>query len=151
VDHPHGLVCPWVYDARTNDHGRAVRMGARLFESPALPDHPELAAYAIARPDQLNPDPTTPRHADDLVVGLEREQVPRFGALLAVLIAAGPPPGRGPEDVVCEVLSTFPAPLARVLAAYGLGRFRVTQKAILSDPADVYRSENARAEDWVMV
>jgi 4-alpha-glucanotransferase len=151
VDHPHGLVCPWVYDARTNDHGRAVRMGARLFESPALPDHPELAAYAIARPDQLNPDPTTPRHADDLVVALEPQQVRRYGILLDVVIATARAHGRGPEDVACEVLSTLPAPLARVLAAYGLGRFRVTQKAVLSDPADVYRSENARAEDWVMV
>jgi len=151
VDHPHGLVCPWVYDARTNDHGRAVRMGARLFESPALPDHPELAAYAIARPDQLNPDPTTPRHADDLVVALEPEQVRRYGILLDVVMATARAHGRCPEDVACEVLSTLPAPLARVLAAYGLGRFRVTQKAVLSDPADVYRSENARAEDWVMV
>ena len=151
VDHPHGLVCPWVYDARTNDHGRAVRMGARLFESPALPDHPELAAYAIARPDQLNPDPTTPRHADDLVVALEPEQVRRYGILLDVVIATARAHGRGPEDVACEVLSTLPFPLARVLAAHGLGRFRVTQKAVLSDPADVYRSENARAEDWVMV
>jgi 4-alpha-glucanotransferase len=52
---------------------------------------------------------------------------------------------------VCEVLSTLPTPLARVLAAHGLGRFRVTQKAVLSDPHDVYRSENARPEDWVMV
>jgi 4-alpha-glucanotransferase len=151
VDHPHGLVCPWVYDARTNDHGRAVRMGARLFESPALPDHPELAAYAIARPDQLNPDPSTPRHADDLVVALEPEQVRRYGILLDVVIATARAHGRGPADVACEVLSTLPAPLARVLAAHGLGRFRVTQKAVLSDRADVYRSENARPEDWVMV
>jgi 4-alpha-glucanotransferase len=38
-----------------------------------------------------------------------------------------------------------------VLARYGLGRFRVSQKADLANPADVYRSENARPEDWVML
>ena len=151
VDHPHGLVCPWVYDARGGDEARAVRAGARLFESPALADHPELATYAIARPDQINPDPHTPRHADDWVVALDPDQVRRYGVLLEVIVAAARARGRGAEDVVCEVLSTLPTPLARVLAAHGLGRFRVTQKAVLSNPADVYRSENARPEDWVMV
>ena len=151
VDHPHGLVCPWVYDARTGDDARAVKTGARLFESPALRDHPELAAYAIARPDQLNPDPRTPRYADDWVVALDPGQVRRYAVLVDVIVAAARAQGRGAEDVVCEVLSTLPTPLARVLATHGLGRFRVTQKAMLSNPADVYRSENARPEDRVMV
>jgi hypothetical protein len=34
---------------------------------------------------------------------------------------------------------------------HGLGRFRVTQKADLRDPRDGYRSENANAEDWIMI
>jgi len=34
---------------------------------------------------------------------------------------------------------------------YGLGRFRITQKADLDNPADVYRSENAAPEDWIML
>ena len=59
--------------------------------------------------------------------------------------------GRDQQDVLCEVLSTQPYPLGRVLARHGLGRFRVTQKARLDDPHDVYRSENARPEDWIMV
>src|SRR6185503_2670501 len=50
VDHPHGWVCPWVYQ-------EDVRAGARLFESP---DVPALAPYARVRVDQL--DPTRPRH-----------------------------------------------------------------------------------------
>ncbi len=37
------------------------------------------------------------------------------------------------------------------MARHHLGRFRVTQKANLDDPSDVYRSENARPEDWIMV
>ena len=151
VDHPHGLVCPWVYDARLGDDALAVREGARLFESPALPDHPELAALAIARPDQLNPDPRTPRHADEWVVALEAEQVHRYGVLVDAIVGAARRHGRGPEDIICEILSTLPTPLARVLASHGLGRFRVTQKAALADPRDVYRSENARPEDWGMV
>ena len=149
IDHPHGLVCPWVYDARAGD--AAVRAGARLFESPALPDHPDLAAYAMVRPSQLDPDPGTPRYAEQWVVDLEPAQVESYGVLLDAIIRTARRHGHRAEDVVCEVLSTLPTPLARVLAAHGLGRFRVTQKAVLSDPRDVYRSENARPEDWVMV
>jgi 4-alpha-glucanotransferase len=151
IDHPHGLVCPWVYDPRLGDDARAVMEGARLFESPALADHPELAELAIVRPDQLNPDPRTPRHADDWVVALDAEQVRRYAVLVDVVAAVARRHGRGAEHIVAEILSTLPLPLARVLASYGLGRFRVTQKAALADPLDVYRSENARPEDWMMV
>ncbi len=151
IDHPHGLVCPWVYDARSGDGARAVRAGARLFESPALPDHPELAAFAIVRPDQLNPDPGTPRYADDWVTQLEPSQVRAYGVLLDAVVETARRHDHRAEDLACEVLSTLPTPLACVLDAHGLGRFRVTQKAVLSDPNDVYRSENARPEDWVMV
>jgi 4-alpha-glucanotransferase len=38
-----------------------------------------------------------------------------------------------------------------VLARFGLGRWRVFQKADLDDPADVYRPENAAPADWVML
>jgi len=137
IDHPHGLVCPWVYDGD-------VRAGARLFESP---DRPVLDRFAFVRRDQLNPDPHTTRWADDWVTHLEPDQVRSYGVLLDAVVAAA----RGTENVVCEVLSTLPTPLACVLQAHGLGRFRVTQKAVLSDPSDVYRSENARPEDWAMV
>ncbi len=44
IDHPHGLVCPWVY---TDD----VVAGGRLFGSPERPD---LAHHAITRIDQLD-------------------------------------------------------------------------------------------------
>ena len=151
VDHPHGLVCPWVYDRSGGDDARGVRAGARLFESPGLPDHPALDRFAIVTRAQLNPDPQTPRWADDWVTHLEPDQVRSYGVLLDEVVAAARRHGRGAEDVVCEVLSTLPTPLACVLAAHGLGRFRVTQKAVLSDPSDVYRSENARPADWAMV
>lgn len=151
VDHPHGLVDPWVYDPRDPDPLHAVQAGARLLSSPDLPDHPALAAIAIARSDQLNPDPATPRHADAWVVALEDAQVERYGALFAEVLAAARAHGASEADVVCEVLSTQPYPLARVLERHGLGRFRVTQKADLRDPRDVYRGENARPADWIMV
>jgi hypothetical protein len=95
VDHPHGLVCPWVYDARRGDDACAVRDGARLFESPALPDHPELSAFAIARPDQVNPDPRTPRYADEWVVALDAEQVHQYAVLVDAIVAAARRHGRG--------------------------------------------------------
>jgi 4-alpha-glucanotransferase len=158
VDHPHGLVCPWVY--RVGPHGPtgpagerdpylAVQSGARLFESPCLSDHPWLADLAIARIDQL--DLQQPRHADNWVVELDDDQVRRYGAQLDVVLAAAAAHGRAAGDVLCEVLSTQPYPLQRVLQSHGLGRFRVTQKADLINPNDVYRSENAAPADWVML
>ncbi|HSP77386.1 MAG TPA: 4-alpha-glucanotransferase, partial [Myxococcaceae bacterium] len=149
VDHPHGLVCPWVYRADLPDALYAVQHGARLFSSPDLPEHPELARYAIASPEQL--ERSVPRHADGWVRELSPAQVRRYSALFDALIAAAHANGRKVSDLLCEVLSTMPSPLQRVLAEYGLGRFRVTQKADLDNPRDVYRTENAEPADWVML
>lgn len=148
VDHPHGWVCPWVY--RTDEERFrlepewAVQQGARLFAAPELVDHPRLAAFALVRPDQL--DRALPRYADGWVSHLEPEQVDRYATLFDLLVDARPASG-----LVCEVLSTLPNPLAKVLERHGLGRFRVLQKAKLDDPRDVYRSENAGPSDWVML
>jgi 4-alpha-glucanotransferase len=149
IDHPHGLVCPWVYRAGEPDALRAVQTGARLFDSPDLPDHPELARYAIAAARQL--DRAVPRHADGWVRTLTPEQVRHYSMLFDTIVMSARRNGRELTDLLAEVLSTQPYPLQRVLAQYGLGRFRVTQKANLQDPSDVYRSENAAPEDWVMV
>jgi 4-alpha-glucanotransferase len=146
VDHPHGLIDPWVYSADEADPLAAVQAGARLFSSP---DRPELARWAIARPDQL--DRTQSLHADGWVRELEPEQVERYGAMFDVLVDASLARGRGAEEIIAEVLSTQPYPVKRVLERHGLGRFRVTQKSSLTDPADVYRAENARPQDWIMV
>ncbi|MBI5014984.1 MAG: 4-alpha-glucanotransferase [Deltaproteobacteria bacterium] len=146
VDHPHGLICPWVYRAEQVDPLAAVAAGVRLFASP---DHPDLAAFAIPRRDQINWD--RPRHADDWVRDLEPAQVARYGVLFDVILDAARGNGRESHKIVCEILSTQPYPIRRVLERCGLGRFRVTQKADLDDPADVYRSENAQPEDWIML
>ncbi|HZR80970.1 MAG TPA: 4-alpha-glucanotransferase [Candidatus Binatia bacterium] len=151
IDHPHGLVCPWVYPADARDPDVAVARGARLFESPAVAEHPALARFAIARPDQLARDPRVPRHADDWVRALEPEQIDRYAVLLDDVVEAARAAGRGADDVACEVLSTCPTPLRLVLERHRLGRFRVTQKAMLDDPSDVYRTENASPADWVMI
>ncbi|RKH08792.1 4-alpha-glucanotransferase [Corallococcus sp. CA053C] len=149
IDHPHGLVCPWVYRAGSQDPLRAVQGGARLFSSPDLPDHPELSRYALVAPEQL--DRSQPRHADGWVKSLTPEQVRRYALLFDTVVRAARERGRAREDVLCEVLSTLPFELSQVMARDGLGRFRVTQKADLNNPADVYRSENVAPEDWVMV
>lgn len=151
VDHPHGLVDPWVYRADDPDPLHAVQHGARLFGSPALPDHPALAAFAIAGAGDLSPDPRTARWADDWVVRLSDAQVDRYAILADALLATAQGAGHGREDVAWEVLSTLPHPLARVLARHGAGRFRVTQKADPGDPRDPYRSENAEPADWIMI
>src|SRR5690606_21764060 len=121
VDHPHGLVCPWVYRTGQPDPYKAVQGGARLFESPDLPDHPDLAAFAIARSEQL--DPTRPRHADDWVQALDDYQVRQYSAQLDVILAAGADHGRAASDAMSEVLSAQPYPLGRVFRSHGLGRF----------------------------
>lgn len=149
VDHPHGYICPWVYDAHDPDPLRAVAAGARLHESPDLPDHPDLAQYAIARPEQI--DRGVERYADGWVRELDDAQVTRYARHLDVLIEAAKAFGRADGDILCEVLSTQPYPLARVMQRYGLGRFRVTQKADPNDPTDVYLTELAQPGDWVML
>ncbi|HVV49999.1 MAG TPA: 4-alpha-glucanotransferase [Polyangia bacterium] len=151
IDHPHGLVCPWVYDARHPDPALAVGHGARLFCSPGLADHPDLARVAIPRPEQLSSDPGVVRYADDWVRRLDDEQVARYGVLFDSLMGEVAAAGRQAADVVCEVLSTWPYPLRRVMERHGLGRFCVTQKADLMRADDVYRSENAGPRDWIMV
>jgi 4-alpha-glucanotransferase len=151
VDHPHGLICPWVYDAADPDPAAAVGRGARLFESPDLPDHPRLAALAIPTHAQLSADPGIARYADDWVRELSEQQVDRYGVLFDGMMAQVRAAGRSVADVICEVLSTWPYPLRRVMQRHGLGRFRVTQKADLARADDVYRAENAAPHDWVMV
>ncbi|MFL5436409.1 MAG: 4-alpha-glucanotransferase [Myxococcales bacterium] len=146
IDHPHGLIDPWVYPTGEPDPFHAVQNGARLFSSP---DVAHLAAHAIARDDQL--DRTLPRHADGWVRDLSDEQVSRYAILFDALVEAARTHGLETDDLVAEVLSTLPYPVGRVIARHGLGRFRVLQKMRLDDPGDVYRSENARPEDWIMV
>ncbi len=148
IDHPHGLVTPWVY--RDDGHPQlAVRSGTRLFAAPDLPDFPELAPLAIARSEQL--DLSLRRHADGFVRALDEGQVERYGVLLDALMELARAAGLGPEAVPCEILSTQPYPLQRVIERQGLGRFRVTQKADLDRADDVYRGENARPEDWILL
>jgi hypothetical protein len=149
IDHPHGHICPWVYDARLPSSLAAVTAGARLHESPDLVDHPALAPYAIARPDQI--DRSVARYAEGWVRDLDDAQVERYARQLDVLIDAAKQFGRAPDDVLCEVLSTCPYPLLRVLRRFGFGRFRVTQKADPLDPTDVYRTDLAVKGDWVML
>ncbi|HVR61174.1 MAG TPA: 4-alpha-glucanotransferase [Polyangia bacterium] len=151
IDHPHGLVCPWVYAAADPDPAAAVGRGARLRCSPNLADHPALAAIAIPTADQLARDPGVTRYADDWVRALRDDQVARYGVLFDALMARVRTSGRRQADVVCEVLSTWPYPLRRVMDRYGLGRFCVTQKADPARADDVYRGDNASARDWIMV
>jgi 4-alpha-glucanotransferase len=151
IDHPHGLVCPWVYAANDPDPYAAVARGARLFCSPNLADHPQLMRFAIPTADQLSGDPGILRYADDWVQNLREDQVTAYGVLFDALVARVSATGRKVSDVVCEVLSTWPYPLRRVMERYGLGRFCVLQKADLARADDVYRAENASERDWIML
>jgi 4-alpha-glucanotransferase len=148
LDHPHGWVCPWVYRTDAGDPGVAVRAGARLHESPDLPDHPALAGFARVRPGQI--DRSLPRHDDAWVRALEPAQVDAYDAVVGRVLERARLRGVGPDRLVVEVLSTCPRPLAEVLARHGLGRFRVTQKSRVTVADDVYRADNARPPDWVM-
>lgn len=149
IDHPHGWVDPWVYRADDPDPFHAVQHGARLFSSPDEPDHPQLHTFAIARPEQI--DLSQPRHGDHRVCTLEESQVARYALLVDTIVSGSTSLGRAVDTMACEVLSTLPYPIQRVLMRGGLGRFRVTQKANLDDPTDVYRIENAKPEDWIML
>ncbi|HEY9678552.1 MAG TPA: 4-alpha-glucanotransferase [Drouetiella sp.] len=151
LDHPHGLVDPWVYDSTSDNALHAVQHGARLFSSPNLDNQKRLAEFSIARADQLNPNSQTPRYADDWVVALTDEQIQRYSVLIDTVIDVMAKQGSPASDVVCEVLSTCPFPLKMVMKKHSLGRFRVTQKASLTNKEDGYRSENSNPSDWIMV
>lgn len=148
LDHPHGLICPWVYRTDDPDPLHAVQNGARLFASPDLQDHPKLNRFAIIRPDQINRG--RQRYADDWVRELTTEQEERYASVMDILMKVAQVHDRKKEDILCEVLSTQPYPLERVMQRHELGRFRVTQKANLNEAQDVYRSENALPQDWIM-
>jgi 4-alpha-glucanotransferase len=149
IDHPHGLVCPWVYDGTAPDPWVAVVNGARLFETPASPEHPTLAELAIVEPSQI--DPRVPAYDDAHVVAITPAQLVQYERLVEVIMDCAREGGRTENDILCEVLSTCPAPLAAVMKEYGLGRFRVTQKCSTVDPDDGYRGENAEGHDWIMI
>jgi 4-alpha-glucanotransferase len=154
IDHPHGIVCPWVYRTDLAEPGGdplpAVRAGARLYASPDLPDHPALARYAIAARGDLAPaQETRPRHADDWVRTLAPAQIARYAQLLDRVMAAAHAPGAAAKEICAEILSTCPFPLAEVMKRHGLGRLRVVQKADPDDPRDPYRSETAAPADWI--
>lgn len=148
VDHPHGWVCPWVYRSDLADPFVAVQQGARLFSAPHLPDHPALRAFAQVTARQI--DAAEARHADHWVKALTPEQIDAYAQLFSCLVGPEGASSRG-HDLACEVLSTLPRPLARVLDRFGLGRFRVLQKVDPHDPTDLYRSERAEPADWIML
>jgi 4-alpha-glucanotransferase len=143
IDHPHGIVCPWIYKADEPDSLRAVQQGARLFESPNVADHPGLAKYSHVTPEQLNSH--IPRYGDAWVASLTDEQIEKYAVIVQLI------KDRVQGDVICEVLSSCPFPLKAILQKHKLGRFRVTQKAQPHMDRDVYRSNNAQPEDWIMV
>jgi len=146
VDHPQGWVCPWVYRTDNPNPFQAVQNGARLFASPDLSDHLQLREFSLVQAEQLKRD--LPRHADHWVRELDEKQVTRYASLFSRL---APHDMTGRQEVMCEVLSTMPYPLRRVMERYGLGRFRVLQNADPNDPYDVYRSDNAQPADWIML
>jgi len=149
IDHPHGWIDPWVYRADTADPLEAVQHGARLFSSPDAAEHPALAGWAIARADQIDRD--VEPHADRRVGGLDDAQVEAYGRLFSLIVERLQAHGRPRTSIACEVLSTMPYPVQRVLDRFHLGRFRVTSRLKLDDPTDVYRIEHARPADWIML
>jgi len=151
IDHPHGLVCPWVYRTDDPDPLHAVQHGARLFASPDLPDHPELARYSLVTRSDLAPEPRHPRYEDDWVRSLTDEQIKRHAVIFDVLVDTVRAQGGQVGDIACEVLSTCPSPLAAVVSRHGLGRFRVVQKADPGNVRDPYRTAVASPADWVML
>src|SRR5690554_763741 len=150
IDHPHGLVCPWVYKLSDPDPYHSVQNGARLFSSPNLSDHPDLAKYSIVSPQQISTDPDCKRYDDNRVQNLTDEQTDRYAVMLDLILELAKKAGVSQDDILCEVLSTWPYPLRQVMTRRGLGRFCVTQKADPFNSRDVYRRENTSPQDWIM-
>lgn len=149
IDHPHGIVCPWIYKDDDPDALHAVQNGSRLFESPEVAEHPALAKFSVVSPDQLNKH--IPRYGDAWVAKLTDEQIEKFATIVQLIKNRMVAAGFEVRDLICEVLSSCPFPLKSVLQKHQLGRFRVTQKAQPHNERDVYRSDNAQSDDWIMV
>ncbi len=149
IDHPHGLIYPWVYHSETGDDFHAVRSGARLYASPDLPDHPQLAQFSLVSGEQL--ERKLPRHADGWVRQLTEEQTREFSLPLRTIVEAAKAHQQPMSHVACEVLSTWPSPLRAAMEQSGMGRFCVTQKADPNDAHDVYRATNTAPPDWIML
>ena len=155
VDHPHGLVDPWVYRVPGGD-GRRPTMRTRRC-APArgssrrriCPIIRGCRRFAIAR--DVAPRPRRLRWADGWVRALDDGEVDRYAALFDRVVDRARRAGHRAGDLLCEVLSTWPYPFRRVMEREELGRLCVTQKANLDDPRDVYRGENTRPQDWIMV
>ena len=101
------------YRADDPDPFRAVRHGARLYSAPDLPDHPGLRRFSLVRPDQLNRDAGYPPFGDDHVKDLLPEQIERYAVLIDAVLESAKCTGRRPDDILCEVLSTWPTPRSR--------------------------------------
>ena len=121
---------------------------ARAFDSPDGPD-PDLARWAIARHGDLAPAAHSP-FADDWVRQLDDAQVARYSRLFDVLVTLCEGRGAARDVFAAEVLSTCPYPLGRVFMRHGFGRFRVIQKADLTNSGDVYRTDLAQPDDWLL-
>jgi 4-alpha-glucanotransferase len=149
IDHPHGLVCPWVYQSDAGRAGHPVAHGARLFSAFGVEGHEALVRHDIPRPEQI--DRAVRPWDDHRVRDLEPDQVARYALLFDEVTRAARRAGADPDALTCEVLSTLPAPLGAVLARFGLGRLRVTGKIDPADPGDPYRIEAAAPPDWAMI
>lgn len=150
IDHPHGLVCPWVYRIDIDNPYTAVQNGARLFSSPNLADHPDLKKFSIVREDQLNPDPNYLRYGEQWEQNFTEEQVNQYATVIDLILNEAYAHNLQKEDILCEVLSTWPNPLRAVMTNRNLGRFCVTQKTDPNNPTDIYRRENTGPQDWIM-
>lgn len=148
IDHPQGWIDPWVYRSDDPDPVHAVQNGARLFSSPDEVEHPTLGAHAIADAQQIDLDQLP--FADARVKQLRDAQVESYARLIDIVVQETIQHSGSFKPIACEILSTLPYPVRRVLDRYHLGRFRVVQKAKLDLPSDVYRIENAQAQDWIM-
>lgn len=169
IDHPHGYVDPWVY---RHDFSKRilsafdepsvkevfklntpnVQQGARLFSTLKSDKHASLKRFAKIKPNALNSDLDVKAYYDNWVKTLSDSDVKCYSELMDVIIETAKKQGLNTDKIIPEVLSTCPFPLYAVLEKHGLGRLRVIQKA---DPrpenkAHVYRSENARPQDWLM-
>jgi len=115
---------------------------------PNLPHHPDLRAFSYVEEQQL--DTAGALHADHWVEYLTPEQVDAYAQVFSCLVS---PDGTLScrHDLGCEVLSTLPLPLKQVMERFGLGRFRVLQKADPHNPTDVYRSDRAEPIEWIML
>ncbi|MBQ8475964.1 4-alpha-glucanotransferase [bacterium] len=151
IDHTVGLIDPWVY--KKGALPKVEEGAGRLYSSP---NHPELAKYSIAKPENINKTPIEGKFAtpDDekWIDNLSDEQITLYGRMIEkIVIQAALDAGLDKNSIIAEDLGTLTYPVKKVMEKYELQGMKLVQFVVPTEPEHPYRCKNIVPHSWTMV